>query len=41
MKVGGKSVPDSLRFSEHLLEPRGKCAGDSNLAIRRWIVHLE
>jgi hypothetical protein len=39
MKIRGKSVPDPLRFSEYLLKSRGKSAGDSNRAIRRWDGH--
>ncbi len=32
MKVGGKSVPDSLRFSKYVLESRRKSARHGNRA---------
>src|SRR4029453_10828 len=40
MKVGRKSVPDSLRFSKYLLESRRKSRGDGNCAVRRWDGHV-
>jgi len=39
VKIGGKSVPDSLRFSKYVLESRRKSAGDGNGFVWRWIVH--
>jgi hypothetical protein len=40
VKVGGKPFPDSLCFSEDVLESRGKRTRDGNRAIWRWIHHL-
>jgi hypothetical protein len=39
MKIGRKSVPDSLGFSEHLLEARGERAGHSDRAVGQWVDH--